>query len=191
MVRHDFCGAPGANVRETQDSGNNFARLRLGKLHLSVVSRVRLCEHEIDNMRLTLFILLLYGWSPPHAARAQDYVPLNSLTISSLYTDNEAAAAAADKTSTEKPWWTDLQEQREMYKATKKREQNMKVNNGKIIPMKQVQPVTTRSTNEIASELPRPMIAKQGTETKPDIPFPQGKPPRQMAMANTKIAVLS
>ena len=134
---------------------------------------------------LTLFILLLYGWSQaPFAARAQNYVPLNSLTISSLYT--EAEAEAADKTSTEKPWWTDLQEQREMYKATKKREQNMKVNNGKIIPMKQVQPVTTRSTNELASEeYPRPMIAKQGTETKPDIPFPQGKPPlQQVAIAN-------
>lgn len=59
-----------------------------------------------------------------------EYVPLNSLTISSLYQSNE------DQTSTEKPWWTDLQEKREQYKAAKIRAQNLSFNNGKIINVK-------------------------------------------------------
>lgn len=59
-----------------------------------------------------------------------EYVPLNSLTISSLYQSND------DQTSTEKPWWTDLQEKREQYKAAKIRAQNLSFTNGKIINVK-------------------------------------------------------
>ena len=98
----------------------------------------------------------------------QEYVPLNSLTISSLYKESDDESL----TSTEKAWWTDLQEQREIYKAGKLREQQLQINNGKIIPMKLNILSTTIKPSQV-EELPKPL--EQGTETKPDdVTFPQG-----------------
>ena len=95
-------------------------------------------------------------------------MPLNSLTISSLYKESDDESL----TSTEKAWWTDLQEQREIYKAGKLREQQLQINNGKIIPMKLNILSTTIKPSQV-EELPKPL--EQGTETKPDdVTFPQG-----------------
>lgn len=105
----------------------------------------------------------------PSSGLTQEYVPLNSLTISSLYQESEEESL----TSTEKAWWTDLQEQREIYKAGKLREQQLQINNGKIIPMKINILSSTTSTTSQDEELPKPL--EQGTETKPDeVIFPQG-----------------
>ena len=40
------------------------------------------------------------------------------------------------QSTTEKPWWTDLQEKREQFKAAKIRAQSLSFNNGKIINTK-------------------------------------------------------
>ena len=114
---------------------------------------------------LSTFLL----FSIPSSGLTQEYVPLNSLTISSLYQESEEESL----TSTEKAWWTDLQEQREIYKAGKLREQQLQINNGKIIPMKINILSSTTSTTSQDEELPKPL--EQGTETKPDeVIFPQG-----------------
>ena len=49
---------------------------------------------------------------------AQNYVPLNSLTISNLYKKNSTSST---ERPAEKLWWTDLQEKREEYKANRKK----------------------------------------------------------------------
>ena len=115
---------------------------------------------------LSIFLI----FSIPSSGLTQEYVPLNSLTISSLYQESEEESL----TSTEKAWWTDLQEQREIYKAGKLREQQLQINNGKIIPMKiNILSGTTTSRTSQVEELPKPL--EQGTETKPDeVIFPQG-----------------
>ncbi len=91
-----------------------------------------------------------------------DYVPLNSLTISSLYSEKKQESV------TEKPWWTDLQEKRQQYKAAKIRAQQLQFDNGKIINLK---PATQ---DESITEFPRPIEPR----TTPDTPldeWPSGR----------------
>ena len=57
----------------------------------------------------SLFPLGLFG---------NDYVPLNSLTLSSLYKDK---TSSTKRPVPDKTWWTDLQEKREEYKAKRQK----------------------------------------------------------------------
>lgn len=77
-----------------------------------------------------------------------EYVPLNSLTISSLYAEKPGTS------STEKPWWTDLQEKRQQFKAAKIRAQNLQFNNGKIINARQPEATPEELPKPISSTLP-------------------------------------
>ena len=145
-------------------------------------SRELVREHEIDNMMMQnwhwlILLTSLAVFAPYPPTYAQEYVPLNSLTISSLYKEPEDESL----TSTEKAWWTDLQEQREIYKASKLREQQLKINNGKIIPMKLNAAMTTASQGNQAEATEFPMPLEQGTEKKPnDVVFPQGMQTHQI-----------
>ena len=103
-----------------------------------------------------VFSLLIWIYVPSRQLAYGQYVPLNSLTISSLYNDPQQE----NQSTTEKPWWTDLQEKREQFKAAKIRAQSLSFNNGKIINMKR--PVDESDEPSITgaqkvTEYPRPI----------------------------------
>ena len=85
-------------------------------------------------------------------------------------------------TCTEKPWWTDLQEKREQFKAAKIRAQSLSFNNGKIINMKQ-RPIDTSESavidyeSESVTEYPRPMTTPLPFNNIPSEDWPTGKSP--------------
>ena len=85
-------------------------------------------------------------------------------------------------TCTEKPWWTDLQEKREQFKAAKIRAQSLSFNNGKIINMKQ-RPIDTSDPavidyeSEPVTEYPRPMTTPLPFDNLPSEDWPTGKSP--------------
>ena len=114
-----------------------------------------------------VFPLLLWIYVPSRLAYGQ-YVPLNSLTISSLYQDK---SRQENQSTTEKPWWTDLQEKREQFKAAKIRAQSLSFNNGKIINMKRPVDESEPSTNSAqkVTEYPRPITTS--------IPYEEDWPP--------------
>ena len=85
-------------------------------------------------------------------------------------------------TCTEKPWWTDLQEKREQFKAAKIRAQSLSFNNGKIINMKQ-RPIDTSDPavidyeSEPVTEYPRLMTTPLPFDNLPSEDWPTGKSP--------------
>ena len=106
---------------------------------------------------------------------AQNYVPLNSLTISNLYKKNSTSST---ERPVEKLWWTDLQEKREEYKANRKKmreklkqQQQKKPNNDR--------PTTLASSllSNFVTEVPQPL--SQGStvavkEMAQSVPYPSG-----------------
>ena len=85
-------------------------------------------------------------------------------------------------TCTEKPWWTDLQEKREQFKAAKIRAQSLSFNNGKIINMKQrpidtSEPAVIDYESEPVTEYPRPMTTPLPFNNLPSEDWPTGKYP--------------
>ena len=71
---------------------------------------------QVIILKASLFPLGLLG---------DDYVPLNSLTLSSLYKD-KTTSSSSSSSSTKRPvpdktWWTDLQEKRQEYKAKRQK----------------------------------------------------------------------
>ena len=81
-------------------------------------------------------------------------------------------------TTTEKPWWTDLQEKREQFKAAKIRAQSLSFNNGKIINMKRPMD-TSESTlgydSQPVTEYPRPMTTNVPFDNSPSQDWPTGR----------------
>ena len=70
---------------------------------------------QVIILKASLFPLGLLG---------DDYVPLNSLTLSSLYKDKTTSSSSSSSTKRpvpDKTWWTDLQEKRQEYKAKRQK----------------------------------------------------------------------
>ena len=68
---------------------------------------------QVIILKASLFPLGLLG---------DDYVPLNSLTLSSLYKDKTTSSSSSTKRPVpDKTWWTDLQEKRQEYKAKRQK----------------------------------------------------------------------
>ena len=96
-----------------------------------------------------------------------DYVPLNSLTLTKLYQNNESSESSE---STEKTWWTDLQEKREEYKAKRKKMKEQFKQNGSL---------ASTLLSDSVSEVPIPFKSQSTTtisneELVQNVPFPSG-----------------
>ena len=74
---------------------------------------------------LVVQVIILKASLFPLGLLGDDYVPLNSLTLSSLYKD-KTTSSSSSSSSTKRPvpdktWWTDLQEKRQEYKAKRQK----------------------------------------------------------------------
>ena len=74
-----------------------------------------MCSKVIVPMQV---IVLMASLFPLGLFGDNDYVPLNSLTLSSLYKDK---TPSTKRPVPDKTWWTDLQEKREEYKAKRQK----------------------------------------------------------------------
>lgn len=117
-------------------------------------------------MKVLQFLWISY-WFP--SLTICEYVPLNSLTIESLYSKKSDEETTS---TTLKPWWEDLQEQREQIKAAKIRAQQLNFENGKIINRKRPEEAakTTRFVTEVPGLITSPLPYKEQDEN-----WPQGK----------------
>ena len=71
---------------------------------------------------LVVQVIILKASLFPLGHLGDDYVPLNSLTLSSLYKDKTTSSSSSTKRPVpDKTWWTDLQEKRQEYKAKRQK----------------------------------------------------------------------
>ena len=73
---------------------------------------------------LVVQVIILKASLFPLGLLGDDYVPLNSLTLSSLYKDKTTSSSSSSSTKRpvpDKTWWTDLQEKRQEYKAKRQK----------------------------------------------------------------------
>ena len=73
-----------------------------------------MCSKVVVPMQVMVLMAGLF----PLGLFGNDYVPLNSLTLSSLYKDK---TPSTKRPVPDKTWWTDLQEKREEYKAKRQK----------------------------------------------------------------------